>query len=143
MREAPLMWAGRVAIANVGLDGEAIMGARWGKHREKILQQFQGMLETGITLTEEVRGRVRDLVKEAFEGSSASMHGQCTIVWPQGEHPGEALTAWCGDMRVEPLGQLSDMGRAPRRLQRYRVVERMLLLWNEGGAAERGRLYEV
>ena len=90
-------------------------------------------LETPITpFTDEVRARVGDLVKEAFEGPSASMHGQCTIVWPQGEHPGETLTAWRGDMRVELLGQLN-----PRREPSYRVVDRILLLWNaEGGASE-------
>ena len=47
MSEAPLMWAGRVAIANVGLDGEAIMGPKWEKHREKLLRQFIGMLDYG------------------------------------------------------------------------------------------------
>ena len=73
-----------------------------------------------------------DLVNEAFEGPSASMHGQCTIVWPQGEHPGETLTTWRGDMRVESLGQLSSIHKQPE----HRVVERMMLLWNEGGAAE-------
>ena len=29
MSGAPLMWTGSVAIANVGLDGEAIMGPKW------------------------------------------------------------------------------------------------------------------
>ena len=53
-------------------------------------------------------------------------------MWPQGEHPGETLTAWRGDMRAESLGQLSGIHKQPK----YRVVERMMLLWNEGGAAE-------
>ena len=40
-------WAGSVAIANIGLDGQAIMGANWHRHREKLLQQFKGMLDYG------------------------------------------------------------------------------------------------
>ena len=89
-------------------------------------------LEAWITLTEDVEARVQDLVKEAFRESSASEHGECTIVWPQGARPGETLTAWRGDMRANLLGQLRGIQKQPA----YRVAERMLLLWNEGSAAE-------
>ena len=41
------VWRGRAAIANVGLDGEAIMGPKWEKHRGKLLRQFIGMLDYG------------------------------------------------------------------------------------------------
>ena len=47
MREAPMMWAGSIAIANIGLDGQAIMGAKWQRHREMLLQQFKDMLNYG------------------------------------------------------------------------------------------------
>ena len=73
-----------------------------------------------------------DLVDEAFKVSSASEHVECTIVWPQGAHPGETLTAWRGDMRATLLGQLRGIQKQPA----YRVAERMMLLWNEGSAAE-------
>ena len=47
MSETPMSWAGNVAIANIGLDGHAIMGARWQRHRARLLQQFKGMLDYG------------------------------------------------------------------------------------------------
>ena len=53
-------------------------------------------------------------------------------MWPQGAHPGETLTAWRGDMSANLLGQLSGIQKQPA----YRVAERMLLLSNEGSAAE-------
>ena len=40
-------WAGNAAIANVGLDGRAIMGAKWQRPRERLLQQFKDMLNYG------------------------------------------------------------------------------------------------
>ena len=54
-------------------------------------------------------------------------------MWPHGQHPGETLAAWRGDMRVELLGQLKFYPWQPT----YRVVERILLLENaEAGVAE-------
>ena len=47
MRETPMSWAGSVAIANIGLDGQAIMGAKWQRHRGRLLRQFKGMLDYG------------------------------------------------------------------------------------------------
>ena len=138
---------GRVAIANVGLAGKAIMGGKWHKHSAVLVEQFKCMLncegvcglclcEVGSwdqPLTTEVRERVGEVLEEAFRLSSASEHGAHLVVWPQGQHPGETLTAWRGDMRVESWGQLNGMPRQPE----YRVVERMLLLQSaEGGAAE-------
>ena len=86
--ETPMPWAGSVAIANIGLDGQAIMGAKWKRHRETLLQQFKDMLNYGNVcglclgevgslddpLIEEVRARARDVTEEAFKGSSASTH---------------------------------------------------------------------
>ena len=40
-------WAGNAAIANIGLDGQAIMGAKWLRRRERLLQQFKDMLNYG------------------------------------------------------------------------------------------------
>ena len=47
MSETPMSWAGSVGIANIGLDGQAIMGTKWQRHRGKLLQQFKGMLDYG------------------------------------------------------------------------------------------------
>ena len=45
MNETPMSWAGNVAIANIGLDGQAIMGAKWQRHRGRLLRHN----ETSIT----------------------------------------------------------------------------------------------
>ena len=93
MSETPMPWTGSVAIANIGLDGRAIMGMKWQRHRRKLLKQFKDMLNYGNVcglclgevgnfdqpLTEEVRARVRDLVEEAFKESSASEHGNAPL----------------------------------------------------------------
>ena len=141
------MWEGSVAIANIGLNGKAIMGQHWPKHRAKFLEQLKAMLNHdgvgGLCLFEveswddpftlDVRERVEQVLNQAFNHSSASHYGRYRIAWPQGKHSGETLTAWRGDTRVALLGQLSDLPRQPE----YRVVERILLLRNaEGGAAE-------
>ena len=47
MSKTPMPWAGSVAIANIGLDGQAIMGTKWQRHCRKLLQQFKGMLNYG------------------------------------------------------------------------------------------------
>ena len=47
MSETPMPWAGSVAIANIGLDGQAIMGTTWKRHRTTLLQQLKGMLDDG------------------------------------------------------------------------------------------------
>ena len=41
MSEKPMPWTGNVAIANIGLSGQAIMGGRWEHHRRQLLQQFK------------------------------------------------------------------------------------------------------
>ena len=140
-------WVGSVAIADIGLGGKAIMGKKWPKHSAELVEQFKGMLnydgvcglclcEVGSwdePLTPDVREKVEEVLDEAFTHSNASGYGEQRIVWPQGQHPGETLTAWRGDMRVELLGQLNSIPRQPA----YRVVERILLLWNaKGGASE-------
>ena len=47
MSETPMPWAGNVAIANIGLDGQAIMITTWQRHCSRLLQQFKGMLNYG------------------------------------------------------------------------------------------------
>ena len=145
----PEEWSGSLAIANIGLSGRAIMGRKWPRHRAKLFKQLTGMLEYGggkvcglclcevgslqHPLTNDVRERVKELIEEVFENSSAAEHGRCNIVWPQGVHPGETLTAWRGDIFFEVLSQMS---RLPKQLD-YRVVERLLVLHKkDGGAAE-------
>ena len=93
MSETPMSWAGRVAIANIGLDGRAILGATWKRHHKRLLRQFTDMLNYGnvcglclcevgsfdYPLTEEVRSRVHNLIEEAFEDSGASAHGHAPL----------------------------------------------------------------
>ena len=136
-------WSGSIAIANPGLDGKAIMGRLWEpRHKFQLYEQLIGMLNYGDgnvcglclgevgsmvhPLTQEVRERVKNLIEEAFQNSRAGVHGRCQIVWPQGEHPGETLTAWRGDIRIEVLRQLVPLPL----LAPYRVVERLLVLHN-------------
>ena len=99
----PEEWSGSLAIANIGLSGQAIMGTKWPRHRAKLFMQLTGMLEydggkvCGLCLcevgslqhplTNDVRERVKELIEEVFENSSAAEHGRCNIVWPQGAHP--------------------------------------------------------
>ena len=42
--EWPVPWAGSVAIANIGLNGVAIMSTKWEQHRSRLLRQFKGMM---------------------------------------------------------------------------------------------------
>ena len=151
-RLEPMAWSGSLAIANIGLSGEAIMGSRWDRHRAQLRDQFIEMLDfndgevCGLCLgevgsidhplTDEVGERVQLVIEEAFENSSAARHGRCQIVWPAGIDPGETLIALRGDMKIELLRELRPFPRQAR----YRVVERLLLLKDfedeEGGTAE-------
>ena len=136
-------WSASVAIANLGLSGEAIMGKKWDKeHRPQLLRQFIGMLDYGEgkvcgiclcevgnmddPLTPEVRERMKNLIEEAFRKSRAGVYGKCQIVWPQGKHPGETLTAWRGDIKIEVLTQVRNMPQVAD----WRVVERLLVVHN-------------
>ena len=145
------MWKGAIAVANIGLPGNAITGNNWNKqHRPALKKQFKRLLtengdvhglslcEVGnhdYPLTGECRERMRHLINEVFTEvfakATLSQQGLPTIIWPQGNHGGETLTAWRADVQVTPLGQLT-----PPKQPAYRVVERVKLSFS---AAEHGR----
>ena len=112
------VWAGSVAIANIGLGGKAIMGKKWPRYSTHLVEQLSKMLNydavCGLCLGEvgtldeplnpNVRQRVQEVLNDAFTDSNASVYGEHQTVWPQGRHPGETLTAWRGDMRFALFG---------------------------------------